>query len=285
LFKRHYHKLEEYKEKLCFITFSDDDLIEIPKENFTQYRLSFCELMENKSISVFESGDRGIYFVTKTAKILEDEWYISEMPQRVGSLEGDLKEGKKYFLDDGNNIIGPLEYRNVNGLCLFKPRNGFATNSFTVMNSTDCYTIQTDGFDGTRTERYVMYNPEAVDNIIENHVNEDNGISVETDEYITENNAEEYSVTDILNSITEEIHNYRNYDKNMIKNMLICITQGFLTVFAGEPGTGKTSICDKIADILGVSQKDESDNRYLSISVERGWTSKNDLLWMDKDNG
>lgn len=70
LFKRHYHKLEEYKEKLCFVTFSDDDLMRISKENFTQYRLSFCELMENKSISVFESGDRGIYFVTKTAKIL-----------------------------------------------------------------------------------------------------------------------------------------------------------------------------------------------------------------------
>ena len=57
LFKRHYYKLkEEYKEKLCFVTFSDDDLIEIPKGNFKQYRLSFCELMENKSISVFKSG-------------------------------------------------------------------------------------------------------------------------------------------------------------------------------------------------------------------------------------
>ena len=286
LFKRHYYKLkEEYKEKLCFVTFSDDDLIEIPKENFTQYRLSFCELMENKSISVFKSGERGIYFVTKTAKILEDNWYISEEPKMISSLEDDLIEGEKYFLDDERNIIGPLEYRKVRGLCLFKPRNGFAANSFTVMNGTDCYTIQTEGFDGPRIERYVMYNPEAVDNINENHVNEDNGISVETGEDITENNAEEYSVTALIDSITEEIHNYRSYDKNMIKNMLICITQGFLTVFAGEPGTGKTSICDKIADILGVSQKDESNNRYLSISVERGWTSKNDLLWMDKDNG
>ena len=286
LFKRqHYHKLEEYKEKLCFVTFSDDDLIEIPKENFTQYRLSFCELMENKSISVFKSGERGIYFVTKTAKILEDNWYISEEPKMISSLEDELIEGEKYFLDDERNIIGPLEYRKVRGLFLFKPRNGFATNSFTVMNSTDCYTIQTEGFDGPRIERYVMYNPEAVDNINENHVTEDNGISVETGEDITENNAEEYSVTDLIDRITEEIHNYRNYNINMIKNMLICITQGFLTVFAGEPGTGKTSICDKIADILGVSQKDESNNRYLSISVERGWTSKNDLLWMDKDNG
>lgn len=187
MFKRHYHKLdEEYKEKLCFVTFSDDDLMRIPKENFTQYRLSFCELMENKSISVFKIGERGIYFVTKTAKILEDKWYISEEPKMISSLEDDLIEG----------------------------------------------------------------------------------------EDITENNAEEYSVTDLIDSITEEIHNYRSYDKNMIKNMLICITQGFLTVFAGEPGTGKTSLCDKIADILGVSQKDESNNRYLSISEKEDGRQK-----------
>lgn len=143
----------------------------------------------------------------------------------ISSLEDDLIEGEKYFLDDERNIIGPLEYRNVRGLCLFKPRNGFAANSFTVMKRTDCYTIQTDGFDGTRTERYVMYNPEAVDNINENHVNEDNGISVETGEDITENNAEEYSVTDLIDNITEEIHNYRNYDINMIKNSRIFLSR------------------------------------------------------------
>lgn len=83
--------------------------------------------------------------------------------------------------------------------------------------------------------------------------------------------------------LISDINNYRNYGNDMICNMLICITQGFLTIFAGEPGTGKTSICDKLAQVLGASRKpiaenSDEENRYLSISVERGWTSKNDLI-------
>lgn len=78
------------------------------------------------------------------------------------------------------------------------------------------------------------------------------------------------------------------YDKNSIINMIICISQGFLTVFAGEPGCGKTSICNIIAKTLGlnkVNQEINSNaitkinvNRYVSVSVERGWTSKRDLV-------
>lgn len=73
------------------------------------------------------------------------------------------------------------------------------------------------------------------------------------------------------------------YSRNTIINILICVTQSFLTVFSGQPGSGKTSICNIIANVLGLNTFNEklglrSANRYLSISVERGWTSKRDFI-------
>lgn len=79
-----------------------------------------------------------------------------------------------------------------------------------------------------------------------------------------------------------------NYTKNTIVNIAICLTQGFLTVFSGEPGCGKTSVCNifgevlglnKIADIIDCTEKDkEIVNRYTVVAVEKGWTSKRDFI-------
>lgn len=93
------------------------------------------------------------------------------------------------------------------------------------------------------------------------------------------------------------------YSRNTIINIAICMTQGFLTVFSGEPGCGKTSICNIFANVLGlnkiqylVKNQDaliENVTRYIPISVERGWTSKRDFIGyfnplsksFDKSNG
>lgn len=69
----------------------------------------------------------------------------------------------------------------------------------------------------------------------------------------------------------------RKMSKNEIVNILLCITQGFLTVFAGEPGTGKTSLCTLISNALGL-HRDDKYNRYIEVSVEKGWTSKRDFI-------
>ena len=79
-----------------------------------------------------------------------------------------------------------------------------------------------------------------------------------------------------------------NYSKNAIINIAICLTQGFLTVFSGEPGCGKTSICNifvlslglnKIADMIECpADSKEMVGRYVAVSVERGWTSKRDFV-------
>ena len=79
-----------------------------------------------------------------------------------------------------------------------------------------------------------------------------------------------------------------NYSKNAIINIAICLTQGFLTVFSGEPGCGKTSICNIFGEALGLNkiadmiqcQADSKEmvGRYVAVSVERGWTSKRDFV-------
>ena len=69
----------------------------------------------------------------------------------------------------------------------------------------------------------------------------------------------------------------RDLSLNDTANYLICIMQGFITTFAGEPGTGKTSLCTILAKSLGLARADVH-SRFVDISVERGWTSHKDFI-------
>ena len=92
----------------------------------------------------------------------------------------------------------------------------------------------------------------------------------------------------LIEKLVADIQKYRpNYDKNTIINILICYTQGFLTVFSGEPGTGKTSICRILASVLGLTVPEKFiprhkdgfvATRFIPVSVERGWTTKRDFI-------
>jgi MoxR-like ATPase len=72
------------------------------------------------------------------------------------------------------------------------------------------------------------------------------------------------------------------YDKNTVTNICTCIFQNFLTVFSGDPGCGKTSICNIMAQALGLEKIGQVISRdaarYIPVSVERGWTSKRDFI-------
>ncbi|WGQ09023.1 hypothetical protein QG516_21160 [Pedobacter gandavensis] len=66
----------------------------------------------------------------------------------------------------------------------------------------------------------------------------------------------------------------RKVSYNDLINYLVLINQNFITVFAGLPGVGKTSLVEHLAKVLGI----HSNDRFLKISVARGWTSSKDLL-------
>lgn len=84
------------------------------------------------------------------------------------------------------------------------------------------------------------------------------------------------------NEIIDRVYDYlvqahRNTNRNDVANYLICLTQGFITTFAGEPGTGKTSLCSLLAKALGLATND-TNNRFVEVAVERGWSSCKDLI-------
>jgi len=84
---------------------------------------------------------------------------------------------------------------------------------------------------------------------------------------------------DIIKRATDFIRDkaHRDVTANDVANYLICISQGFITTFAGEPGTGKTSLCNILAKALGLVA-DAPQKRFVDISVERGWSSHKDFI-------
>lgn len=82
----------------------------------------------------------------------------------------------------------------------------------------------------------------------------------------------------LINHIVQYVQERRAYSRNQIINIYICLVQNFITIFSGEPGTGKTSMGNMIAETLGLLQYGEDINRFVSVSVERGWSSKRDFI-------
>ena len=99
------------------------------------------------------------------------------------------------------------------------------------------------------------------------------------------------STLDAAQTILQLKHSFRQrrpeYTDNEILNVLICLSQSFLTIFTGRPGSGKTSLNEITADVLSLCQPEALRlnhpdfpycGRFVSISVERGWTSRRDLI-------
>lgn len=82
----------------------------------------------------------------------------------------------------------------------------------------------------------------------------------------------------LIDYIVNYVQSKRNYSRNDILNIYINIVQNFITVFSGEPGTGKTSMCNIISESMGLNKFGIGINRFVPVSVERGWSSKRDLI-------
>lgn len=66
--------------------------------------------------------------------------------------------------------------------------------------------------------------------------------------------------------------NNRKVDSHFLDNLLISIHHNTLTLLAGLPGTGKTSLAKLLVNILASTEK------IREVSVSRGWTSSKDLI-------
>lgn len=93
--------------------------------------------------------------------------------------------------------------------------------------------------------------------------------------------------------LIQSVRELRSYDTNTILSVFIALTQSFLSILAGPPGTGKTSAAGIFAHALGLTTvhawlrktagivhwpAEGFSDRYLPVSVERGWTSKRDFI-------
>lgn len=68
----------------------------------------------------------------------------------------------------------------------------------------------------------------------------------------------------------------RDLSRNEVANLVICLVQGYVTVLAGMPGAGKTSLAGILAGALGLRQP--AATRYCEVPVERGWASYKDFI-------
>jgi energy-coupling factor transporter ATP-binding protein EcfA2 len=66
--------------------------------------------------------------------------------------------------------------------------------------------------------------------------------------------------------------NNRNFETHFVDNLLISIFQNTLTIFAGVPGTGKTTLARILTNILTPKEK------IREVSVNRGWSSQKDFI-------
>ncbi|MDO4936497.1 MAG: cell envelope integrity protein TolA [Sutterellaceae bacterium] len=94
---------------------------------------------------------------------------------------------------------------------------------------------------------------------------------------------------ELRNHIITAFQARRGYTHDEVVNLCVSLANNFLTIFAGDPGIGKTTACHVLGDVLGLSDLSASlagstlwdadaAKRFLQVPVERGWTSKRDFL-------
>lgn len=69
----------------------------------------------------------------------------------------------------------------------------------------------------------------------------------------------------------------RKTTRETVVNLLVSISQNYLTILTGLPGVGKTSTVKLLAQAMGFSGYDDI-NRFLEVAVARGWSSSRDLI-------
>lgn len=78
-----------------------------------------------------------------------------------------------------------------------------------------------------------------------------------------------------ISEIKKRLAKYgRDLSFNDVANLIITINQSFITIIAGAPGVGKTSLVEKLSKVYGLNE----NFGYLEIPCAKGWTSSKDLI-------
>ena len=269
--------------KVCSVSFNKKDLTEY--EGIDKFTGKKTKKGKKLALSVLYKynenedmlSDSLFYSVVKSNQInwgTSIDEIRSNREVAITTRYGGLIAGNQYFLqfkkdpweykENGEyRYVGPLKC-DENGE-MKKPENYDKLLEF----DDDLNQISNGG------DMFFYYTGEPFGGVIDNGDNNTDNTEKTGRDDGSENNQKFKNEIKQRQELCDKIKKYRpDYTTNDVYNILICITQNLLTVFSGSPGTGKTSMCRLLSDILGLS----ANERFLSIPVQRGWTSKNDLI-------
>lgn len=94
---------------------------------------------------------------------------------------------------------------------------------------------------------------------------------------LTKDNRREY-IDFLVDSFSNDYG--RDFSFDEMSNLVLCVSQSFLTILAGPPGTGKTSTALRAARYLGLTEENNnfSSSNFLNVPVGRAWVSGRDVL-------
>ena len=232
---------------------------------------------------------------------------IEEFASRTGSEISDLSSRKEVLQKDIENLRNQKEdWKNLIKLeeeknYLVRRKNELKSECEQIEREREEAKDKGNAVDKEIEERLKLTTANAVDVAFDgriadkifqaaatyNRIKQDDSYEKIANCLINNNMSADLSGEELVDYLCSSVKRYRpEYSKNEILNIFICVSQNFLTIFSGEPGTGKTSICNIIAHVLGTSKVceliPESNGvevaRYVPISIERGWTSKRDFI-------
>lgn len=212
------------------------------------------------------------------AETTADPGEIEKLQEKIKSLEAQLEEAEEKA--EAEHSITYLKLQQAR----YQEASERARKEYeeqTEINRTIEYELQAclDDFNDEATVISKVVESKLLERVLSGIGGEKDQENIEIPGIHPLNLHEQMTSTEIIERVSSYVidKGHRSLTFNDIANYLLCISQGFITTFAGDPGTGKTSLCNLLARALGLVTNDQTE-RFLEISVERGWTSNKDYI-------
>lgn len=240
------NQINELNSRIEELQNNDEPSNEIAKQELQE--------LEDKKVQL-------LHEIESIDKTLSDNKAINEFGNNIISLTEEIKyrERRKKELNDDIDALKNTKDRIHTDIKSIIEEANYAKVAFDPYISSLMLEKATDWYKGEEDNSYKSY------------VSTINSVIDVDSMSITKEELRQY--------LYDYVRQQRDYKLNEIINIYTCIAQGFITFFAGNPGSGKTSICDIVSNSLNLKyQYGTNYSRYASVSVERGWTSKRDLI-------